>query len=80
MTQEQKDWFEYGRALNVYFALKTLNDPNYREFAKRAWDARRKAYSWNNTSCDNCKFCDLDSHEFPCRHCFGEDGYWEPKD
>ena len=55
MNQEQKDWFEYGIAKYFYLAMKTLGEPNYRAFAQKAWDARKKAHRWNKKGvCHQC--------------------------
>ena len=56
MTQEQKDWYDYGRKKAAWLIAKELDPGSEREIAQIAWDARRKAYRWQNRGdCDYCK-------------------------
>ncbi len=77
MTQEQKDWYEYGIKKYFYLALKVMNDPQYRILAQRAWDARKKAYRWlDKGNCEKCRYFHYNYDG--CMDC-GECN-WEPKD
>ena len=61
MTQEQKDWYDYGRKKAAWLIAKELEPGSEREITQIAWDARRKAYRWRNCGyCDYCKHCPED--------------------
>lgn len=95
MTEEQKDWYEYGLKKYLYFALKVMNDPQYKKLAQRAWDARRKAHRWfHRGDCSKCRHCpasfaDRKTWVDECYSCLYNDfiydeaveaDRWEPKD
>lgn len=81
MTEEQKDWYDYGIKKYFYFAMKVLNDPQYRMLAQRAWDARKKAHRWlGKNKCECCKHYEEEWDGSDCPFCNGgENNYWEPK-
>lgn len=55
MTQEQKDWYEYGRIHTGYFACKSMGEPKNPAFIQAVWDARKKAHRWNKKGvCHQC--------------------------
>lgn len=80
MTQEQKDWFEYGKLMCAYKYVKQEEPESVHLIIPIVWDARKKAHRWLHTSCETCKFSEFHEWEFPCGDCFGSRGYWEPKD
>lgn len=79
MTEEQKDWFEYGRLKAGWLIAKKLDPGEERTLTPFVWAARKKAHRWLHTNCDNCKFSELDVNQYPCISCFGTRGCWEPK-
>lgn len=84
MTEEQQDWKDYGIKKYYYFALKVMNDPQYRMLAQRAWDARKKAHRWLHRG--DCELCRRAYTEF-CNNCLHNvyeterlNDNWKPKD
>ena len=83
MTEEQKDWYDYGIKKYFYFAMKVLNDPQYRMLAQRAWDARKRAHRWlHRGNCELCRrsytsFCYNCIHDVDELDCIYDN--WEPK-
>ena len=66
MTQEQKDWFDYGRKKAAWLIAKSLEPGSEREITQIAWDARRKAHRWNKKgTCKDCAEFDPYSEENP---------------
>lgn len=82
MTQEQKDWYEYGRIITGYFACKSMGEPKNPAFIQAVWDARKKAHRWlGKNKCEHCKHGEEEYDGSVCPFCnAGENNYWEPKD
>lgn len=55
MTEEQKDWFDYGRKKAGWLIAKKLEPGREREITQIVWDARKKAHRWNKKG--TCKDC-----------------------
>lgn len=94
MTQEQKDWYNYGRLKAAWLSIRELEPGNERILTQALWDARRKAYSWRTRGdCNYCKHCpeDGDNMKTWADACFSclynerifpeaiEADNWEPK-
>ena len=80
MTEEQKDWFEYGKLMCAYKYVRQEEPESVHLIIPIVWAARKKAHRWLDSGCDNCKFSELKESEFPCGFCTGNKGYWQPKD
>lgn len=79
MTQEQKDWYDYGRKKAAWLIAKELEPGSEREITQIAWDARKKAHRWNvKRTCENCKH--FDKADFTGCYACNSGANWEPID
>lgn len=46
MTQEQKDWYEYGKLMCAYKYVKQEEPDSVHLIIPMVWDARKKAHRW----------------------------------
>lgn len=79
MTEEQKDWFDYGKLMCAYKYVKQEEPESVHLIIPLVWAARKKAHRWLHGRCSTCKFSELDVDEYPCVCCYGTRGHWEPK-
>ena len=79
MTQEQKDWYNYGRLKAAWLAVRELEPGEEHILTPTLWDARRKAYRWNvKHTCENCKY--FDKADFTGCYACNSGANWEPID
>lgn len=82
MTDEQKDWYDYGRKKAAWFAIRRLDPGNERILTQVVWDARKKAYRWlDKYKCECCIHFDEEWDGSPCPWCnSGQNDNWQPKE
>lgn len=88
MTQEQKDWYNYGRFKAAWLAIRKLEPGDERLLTQTLWDARKKAYRWlYRNVCEKCKHYTQGKKDVLCISCVNSDfkyecydDNWEPID